>query len=109
MQVTTKWNRIIFEYTYTFIFMFSRHFIDQETLDAHKGTKLHKKRLKCLAEGAYTIEEANAAGGSGSSEFYKKRVEKVQSLQQAMQKKNFKKIDANKSNESEPVSLMAYE
>ena len=67
---------VSFHFCQIFIKFSSRHFIDQETLDAHKGTKLHKKRLKCVAEGAYTIEEANAAGGSGTSEFYTKRVEK---------------------------------
>lgn len=76
-------------------------------MDAHKGTKVHKKRLKCLAEGAYTIEEANAAGGSGSSEFYSKRVEKIKGLQQALKEKNFKKVDEVKA--AEPVSLMTYE
>lgn len=70
----------------------SRHFIDSETLESHKSTKLHKKRLKCLAEGAYTIEEANAAGGSGSSEFYSKKIEKVSGLQEALKGKNFKKL-----------------
>ena len=73
----------------------SRHFIDEDTLDAHKGTKIHKKRLKCLAEGAYTIEEANAAGGSGSTEFYTKRVEKMKGLQEVLKAKNFKKIEVN--------------
>lgn len=76
-------------------------------MDAHKGTKVHKKRLKCLAEGAYTIEEANAAGGSASSEFYSKRVEKIKGLQQALKEKNFKKVDEVKA--AEPVSLMTYE
>ena len=89
-----------------FFILFSRHFIDQETLDAHKGTKIHKKRLKCLAEGAYTIEEANAAGGSGSSEFYSKRIEKMKGLQQALKDKNFKKIEEVRTSS---VSLMTYE
>lgn len=86
----------------------SRHFIDAETLEAHKSTKVHKKRLKCLAEGAYTIEEANAAGGSGSSEFYTKRVEKMKGIQDVIKtKKTFKKV-------TEPSSevvknMMSYE
>jgi hypothetical protein len=75
-------------------------------LDAHKGTKIHKKRLKCLAEGAYTIEEANAAGGSGTSKFYTMRTEKVKGLQQALKVNNFKKIEEVKT---ESVSLMTYE
>lgn len=86
----------------------SRHFIDAETLEAHKSTKVHKKRLKCLAEGAYTIEEANAAGGSGSSEFYTKRVEKMKGIHDVIKtKKTFKKV-------TEPSSevvknMMSYE
>ena len=89
-------------------FDFSRHFIDKETLDAHKGTKLHKKRIKCLAEGAYTIEEANAAGGSGSSEFYTKKVEKMKGIQEIMKEKNHKKI-GKKDVECEAASMMTYE
>ena len=75
-------------------------------MDAHKGTKIHKKRIKCLAEGAYTIEEANAAGGSGSSEFYTKKIEKIKGLQQGLKGKNFKKVEEVKT---ESVSLMTYE
>lgn len=76
-------------------------------MDAHKGTKIHKKRIKCLAEGAYTIEEANAAGGSGSSEFYTKRIEKVKGLQKGLKENNFKKVVEEVKTES--VSLMTYE
>lgn len=79
-------------------------------MTAHKGTKLHKKRLKCLAEGAYTIEEANAAGGSGSSEFYTKKIEKMKGLAQALKEKNHKKVQETKAAEvAEPVSMMTYE
>ena len=85
----------------------SRHFIDADTLEAHKSTKIHKKRLKCLAEGAYTIEEANAAGGSGSSEFYTKKVEKMRGLQEVLKAKSFKKISTT---ETEVVkNMMTYE
>lgn len=89
----------------------SRHFIDQATFDAHKNTKIHKKRVKCLAEGAYTIEEANAAGGTGSSEFYAKKVEKMKGLQEALKAKNFKKIPiaTEATEEAAAKSMMTYE
>lgn len=87
-----------------FSFSFSRHFIDKDTLDAHKGTKIHKKRVKCLAEGAYTIEEANAAGGSGTSNFYAKKIEKMRAFQES--RGNFKKVELK----VEPaVSMTSYE
>lgn len=87
-----------------FNFSFSRHFIDKDTLDSHKGTKIHKKRVKCLAEGAYTIEEANAAGGSGTSNFYAKKVEKMRVFQES--RGNFKKVELK----VEPVvSMTSYE
>lgn len=44
----------------------ARHFIDQENLDNHKRTKLHKKKLKELKDIPYTVQEAEAAGGLGS-------------------------------------------
>ena len=84
--------------------MFSRHFIDQQTLDAHKGTKIHKKRVKCLAEGAYTIEEANAAGGSGTSNFYTKKIEKMKAFKEST--KEFKKVEIMSE---QSISMSAYE
>lgn len=67
--------------------------------------------MKCLAEGAYTIEEANAAGGSGTSGFYSKRIEKIQGLQESLKEKNYKKISKPESSLpiSESVSIMTYE
>jgi bud site selection protein 20 len=45
----------------------SRHFIDALSLEEHSRSKLHKKRMKELARTpVYTVEESQAAGGSGS-------------------------------------------
>lgn len=52
------------------IFFFSRHFADKNSLDKHLVSKLHKKRMKVLKEKPYTLEEARAAGGEGTSAFY---------------------------------------
>eukprot|EP00158_Paraphelidium_tribonemae_P004068 Partr_v1_DN26547_c1_g3_i1_m3523 putative Zinc finger protein len=41
----------------------SRYFVDQPSLDNHTKSKVHKRRLKNLKEGAYTIEESEAAVG----------------------------------------------
>ena len=84
----------------------SRHFIDEATLAAHKTTKLHKKRVKCLSEPAYTIEEANAAGGLASDSFYAKRQVK---LAQAQLKVAKPKGGAKEPKElKEADTLMAY-
>lgn len=80
----------------------SRHFIDKANLDHHKGTKLHKKRVKNLSEPAYTVEEANAAGGSGSSDFYTKRIEKIKGSARGNKKTALKK-------EENTISMMSYE
>lgn len=48
----------------------SRYFISTEILQAHLKDKSHKKRLRQLKERPYTLEEANAAGGCGSNDFY---------------------------------------
>lgn len=87
-----------------FCYNYSRHFIDQETFESHKGTKNHKKRVKCLAEGAYTIEEANAAGGSGTADFYNAKQAKMNKMKIEKAKGSQKqgKIDV-------PASMMTYE
>ena len=41
----------------------ARYFTDQFTLDEHKKSKLHKKRLKIVNEPEYTQEEAERAAG----------------------------------------------
>lgn len=41
-------------------------------LDAHKLTKTHRRRLRELKDKPYTVEEAYAAGGAGSNDFYMK-------------------------------------
>lgn len=54
-------------YSYSF---YSRHFADKNSIDKHLVSKLHKKRMKVLKEKPYTLEEARAAGGEGTSAFY---------------------------------------
>ncbi|KAF4121602.1 bud site selection protein 20 [Geosmithia morbida] len=41
----------------------AKWFDTEQALVAHRGAKPHKRRLKQLKEGAYTLKEANAAGG----------------------------------------------
>jgi bud site selection protein 20 len=48
----------------------SRFFIRQEVLEEHNKSKPHKKRLRELKTKPYTLEEANAAGGCGTNDFY---------------------------------------
>jgi hypothetical protein len=43
----------------------SRHFADDDTLKKHEKCKLHKRRMRTLAEEQYTQEEADR--GSGKS------------------------------------------
>ncbi|CEG38621.1 zinc finger protein [Plasmopara halstedii] len=42
-----------------------RHFIDSKTRDVHLKTKVHKRRLKDVAQKQYTQNEANQAAGKG--------------------------------------------
>uniref|UniRef100_A0A1I7XR56 Zinc finger protein 593 homolog n=1 Tax=Heterorhabditis bacteriophora TaxID=37862 RepID=A0A1I7XR56_HETBA len=44
-----------------------RYFIDEQTKQNHKKTKLHKNRVKTLREIPYSHKEAEAAGGLGIS------------------------------------------
>ena len=48
----------------------SKHFGDAHALQKHSVSKVHKKRLRVLKERPYTLEEARAAGGEGTSAFY---------------------------------------
>jgi hypothetical protein len=41
----------------------ARHFGNQQALDAHLATKVHKRRLKDLAQEQYTQEEADRGVG----------------------------------------------
>lgn len=41
----------------------ARHFQDQATLDIHETTKVHKRRLKDVAQPKYTQYDAEAAAG----------------------------------------------
>ncbi|KAG0151106.1 hypothetical protein CROQUDRAFT_103934 [Cronartium quercuum f. sp. fusiforme G11] len=43
----------------------ARFFADQRSLDEHKRGKVHKRRVKALAEGPYSLEEAMRAAGLG--------------------------------------------
>ncbi|XP_062511515.1 zinc finger protein 593-like [Corticium candelabrum] len=44
----------------------ARYFVDMTSLQGHIKSKVHKRRLKELAEPAYTQREAEAAAGMGS-------------------------------------------
>jgi bud site selection protein 20 len=50
----------------------SRFFIDEPALKVHVKSKQHKKRLRELKNKPFTLEEAMAAGGCGSNDFYSK-------------------------------------
>jgi hypothetical protein len=97
--------RMHLTHTSFILFVTSRHFIDHDTLDAHKNTKLHKKRVKLLSEPAYTIEEANAAGGCGSADFYAKKLEKIKPKFATHADKQHRKALGNPASQS----LLSYE
>lgn len=44
----------------------ARFFVDSKSLEDHQKGKVHKRRLKALAEGPYTLEEAMRAAGLGT-------------------------------------------
>ena len=48
----------------------AKHFQDTAVLSLHRLGKPHKKRLRQLKVKPYTLEEANAAGGCNSNQFY---------------------------------------
>uniref|UniRef100_A0A914XAW7 Zinc finger protein 593 homolog n=1 Tax=Plectus sambesii TaxID=2011161 RepID=A0A914XAW7_9BILA len=43
----------------------NRYFVDETTINGHRKTKVHKRRLKQLEVPPYTVAEAEAAGGVG--------------------------------------------
>lgn len=43
----------------------ARFFSDQKSLDEHTKSKVHKRRVKALAAGPYSLEEAMRAAGLG--------------------------------------------
>ncbi|GBL89455.1 Zinc finger protein 593 [Araneus ventricosus] len=51
----------------------ARYFIDDNALQAHFRTKVHKRRLKALEAEPYSVKEAEAAGGIGTYVAPKKR------------------------------------
>ncbi|KNC81824.1 hypothetical protein SARC_05877 [Sphaeroforma arctica JP610] len=46
----------------------SKYYISDDALEKHSKSKVHKRRLKELKEGAYTQEEAERAGGRSGIE-----------------------------------------
>ncbi|KAG8942461.1 Bud site selection protein 20 [Tulasnella sp. 424] len=53
----------------------ARYFETDTALKSHWKTKVHKRRVKVLQEPAYTIEEAERAGGLGRETKKSKEVE----------------------------------
>lgn len=51
----------------------AKHFIDRKTLNLHRRSKPHKRRLKVLEEDPFSPEEASAAAGKGQYEPPRKR------------------------------------
>lgn len=51
----------------------ARYFINDQALNEHFRTKVHKRRMKALETEPYTIEESERAAGLGSFEAPKKR------------------------------------
>lgn len=51
----------------------ARYFIDQQALNEHFKTKVHKRRLKALELEPYTIEESERAAGHGNFKLPSKR------------------------------------
>lgn len=56
----------------------AKYFTDDQAMQAHFRTKVHKRRLKALETEPYTKEEAERAAGQGSYVKAKKRVMKTQ-------------------------------
>lgn len=51
----------------------ARYFIDEQALNEHFKTKVHKRRLKALELEPYSIEESERAAGLGSFKLPTKR------------------------------------
>ena len=51
----------------------AKYFIDDQAMQSHFKTKVHKRRLKALEDEPYTIEESERAGGLGNYKAPKKR------------------------------------
>lgn len=51
----------------------AKYFIDDNALQSHFKTKLHKRRLKALETEPYSVEESERAAGHGSFKEAKKR------------------------------------
>ncbi|XP_059617196.1 zinc finger protein 593 homolog [Phlebotomus argentipes] len=51
----------------------AKYFIDDNALQSHFRTKVHKRRMKALETEPYSVEEAERAAGHGSFKEAKKR------------------------------------
>jgi len=51
----------------------ARYFINNQALEDHFRTKVHKRRMKALELEPYTIEDSERAAGQGSFQFPEKR------------------------------------
>lgn len=75
----------------------ARHFINNQALQDHFRTKVHKRRLKALEIEPYTIEESEQAAGFGNFKQPIKRkietqpIEPVEELEESPNKK--KKVE----------------
>lgn len=56
----------------------AKYFINDQALQSHFKTKVHKRRLKALELEPYTIEESEKAAGHGNYAKAKKRVMETQ-------------------------------
>ncbi|XP_067634640.1 zinc finger protein 593 homolog [Eurosta solidaginis] len=64
----------------------AKYFIDDQAMQAHFRTKVHKRRMKALELEPYTVEEAERAAGQGSYKAPKKRVMETQPTKDEVKK-----------------------
>lgn len=53
----------------------AKHYESETALTTHTKSKVHKRQLKALREGPYTVEEGIAAGGQDVEKFLRKKRE----------------------------------
>lgn len=63
----------------------ARYFINDQALQEHFRTKVHKRRLKALELEPYTIEDSERAAGFGSFKLPAKRTIETQVSKEEMQ------------------------
>lgn len=61
----------------------ARYFIDDQALNEHFKTKVHKRRLKALELEPYSIEESERAAGLGNFKLPSKRKIETQNTKKA--------------------------